>query len=273
MAEAIVNGTTLYYELHGSGDPVVLVHGSWADANRWAPVLPGLAESFQVLVYDRRGHSRSERPDAQGSVDEDGDDLAELVGAIGLTPAHVVTNSFGGNIALRLATRRPEIFRSLTCHEPPLWGLLGDDPESQTMLQLGAKSLESVAARIAGGDHEGAARQFADEVAFGPGSWENELPSEVKEMFVQNAPTFLDELQDPSQLVIDADAAAGIELPVHLTQGSESPPMFPRVIDRLVDLIPGATRETIAGAGHAPQTTVPDFYVETTVRGIKAFSA
>ena len=84
-------------------------------------MVPGLAESFRVVVYDRRGHSRSQRPDTPGSVDEDGDDLAALLEALELAPAHVVTNSYGGNIALRLATRRPEVFRSLSCHEPPPW--------------------------------------------------------------------------------------------------------------------------------------------------------
>ena len=136
-----VNGVRLYYELHGSGEPLVLVHGSWGDARSWRLVVPGLAESFRVVVYDRRGHSRSQRPDTPGSVDEDGDDLAALLEALDLAPAHVVTNSYGGNIALRLATRRPEVFRSLSCHEPPLWSLLADDPEPREILQQGARSL------------------------------------------------------------------------------------------------------------------------------------
>jgi hypothetical protein len=95
----------------------------------------------------------------------------------------VVTSSFGGNIALRLATRRPEVFRSLSCHEPPLWCLLEGDAESQEMLQKAAASLEAVGRRIAAGDHEGAARQFVEEVAFGPGAWESELPPQTKAIF------------------------------------------------------------------------------------------
>src|SRR5919201_5959640 len=246
-----VNGVRLYYELHGSVEPLVLVHGSWGDARSWRLVVPGLAESFRVVVYDRRGHSRSERPDSPGSVDEDGDDLAALLEALDLAPAHVVTSSYGGNIALRLATRRPEIFRSLSCHEPPLWSLLEGDPERQEILQHGARSLDAVGRRIADGDHEGAARQFVEEVAFGLGAWDNELPPEMRAIFVHNAPTFLDELQDPTAVRIDEDALSNLELSVRLTQGSESPPTFPAVIDRLIELIPHASRQTIDGAGHA----------------------
>jgi pimeloyl-ACP methyl ester carboxylesterase len=270
MPETEANGVRLHYEIRGGGEPLVLIHGSWVDATRWRFVVPGLAESFRVLVYDRRGHSRSERPDAPGSVDEDGDDLAALLETLDLAPAHVVTNSYGGNIALRLATRRPEIFRSLSCHEPPLWSLLEGYPEGQENLRHGARSLDAVGRRIAEGDHEGAARQFVEEVAFGAGAWENELSPEMRAIFVHNAPTYLDELQDPKQLRIDEDALSNVELSVQLTQGSESPPTFPAVIDRLIELISHASREMIDGAGHVPQLTHPERYVEVVTNAARA---
>ena len=274
MPEAEINGAKLYYELHGGGgEPLALVHGAWVDSTSWRFVVRGLAKNFRVLSYDRRGHSRSERPATQGSFDEDGDDLAALLEALELAPAYVVTNSGGGNIALRLATRRPDLFRSLSCHEPALWGLLEDDPESQEMLQQGARSLEAVGRRIAQGDHEGAARQFVEEVAFGPGAWDNELPPESRAIFVQNAPTALDELQGPNPANIDEEAMPRLEMPVRLTNGSESPPIFPRVIDRLVGLVPRVTRETLEGAGHVPHLTTPERYVEVTTRGVQQHAA
>ena len=268
QATVEVNGVRLHYELHGSGEPLALVHGSWGDATGWTFVLPSLAESFHVLSYDRRGHSRSERPDTAGSVEEDGDDLAALLETLDMAPAHVVTNSYGGNIALRLAARRPDLFRSLSCHEPPLWNLIEGNPETQEMLEQGAKSLEAVGRRIAEGDHQGAARQFVEEVAFGPGTWENQLPPEVRAIFTQNAPTFLDELQDPEQLRINEELLTRLELPVRLTDGSQSPPAFRCVIERLMQLIPGATRQTIEGAAHLPHLTNPDVYAVITVRDV-----
>lgn len=273
MPESKANGVRLYYEVHGEGEPLALVHGSWFDATSWGLVVSGLAESFRVLVYDRRGHSRSERPETQGSVDEDGDDLAALLETLDLAPAHIVTNSYGGNIALRLATRAPHVFRSLCCHEAPLWSLLEGDPAAQEVLQENARILEAVGRRIAEGDHEGAARQFVEELAFEPGAWENELPPEMRAIFVENAPTFLDELQDPNWPRIDEDALSGLELPVRLTHGSESPATFPAVIDRLVELIPRASRETIEGAAHVPQLTAPERYVEVTRRAVQSAAA
>jgi pimeloyl-ACP methyl ester carboxylesterase len=187
-----------------------------------------------------------------------------------LAPAHVVTNSFGGNVGLRLATRRPDLFRSLICHEPPLVALLADDPDSQAMLSHSAQQLQSVGRRIGDGDHRGAARQFVDEVAFGPGTWDHQLPAEVREMFVRNASTFLDELQDPNRATIDRDALTGLEIPVRLTQGSESPQVFPRVLDRLESVIPHVARATIEGAAHLPHLTTPGPYVEATKQAIQS---
>jgi pimeloyl-ACP methyl ester carboxylesterase len=96
-----VNGVDLYANLSGNGEPLVLVHGSWVDHRSWDFVVPALAESFQVLTYDRRGHSASERPAGQGSVSEDADDLAGLIDKLSLAPAHVASNSFGAVVALR----------------------------------------------------------------------------------------------------------------------------------------------------------------------------
>ena len=78
----------------------------------------------------------------------------------------------------------------------------------------------------------------------------------MRAIFVDDAPTFLDELEDPNQLRVDEDALSQLELPVRLTQGSVSPPTFPAVIDRLVELIPRVSRETIDGVSILRQLTI-----------------
>jgi len=120
MGEIKANGVRLYDELLGQGVPLALVHESWGDATNCQHVLPRLATSFRVLVYDRRGHSRRERPEGRGSVHEDADDLAAMLVSLGVSPPRVVANSYGGNIAVRLAAKRPELLRSLPGHEPSL---------------------------------------------------------------------------------------------------------------------------------------------------------
>jgi pimeloyl-ACP methyl ester carboxylesterase len=261
MSAARINGVELHYELSGSGEPLVLVHGSWGDHHNWDPVVSPLAKSFRVLAYDRRGHSASERPAAQGSVFEDADDLAGLIDELGFASAHVVGNSFGAVIALRAAARRPDVFRSLIVHEPPLFPLLAGT-ELEPALGEVQRRIEPVVALLEGGDHEGAARLFVETIAFGPGAWDKQLTPEIREVFIANAPTFLDEARDPDALGMDLDALEAFDRPALLTSGTESAPFFGPVVDMVAEALPRAERVTIEGADHVPQISVPQRYVE-----------
>jgi pimeloyl-ACP methyl ester carboxylesterase len=117
MARIKVNDVELAYEIGGSGSPLVLVHGSWSDPHGWDRVADGFARDFTVVRYDRRGHSDSER--APGTTRDDVRDLAALIEALDVAPAHVIGSSFGGVIAFQLAASSPELLRSLVSHEPP----------------------------------------------------------------------------------------------------------------------------------------------------------
>ncbi|MGW2718442.1 alpha/beta fold hydrolase [Streptomyces sp. NPDC001492] len=261
MARVAVNGVELFYETAGDGDPLVLVHGSWGDHHNWVPVLDALAERFRVLVYDRRGHSRSERPPGQGTRTEDEDDLAALMETLGYAPAYVAGNSFGGSTALGLAARRPELFRGLMAHEPPLLGIVADVPELQPLMTDTAKKIESVLAHLRAGDTLAGAHAFVEEVALGPGMWD-QLPDAVRETFLRNAPTFADEQSDPDWAGLDLDRLAGYTGPALLSKGTQSPPWFATIVGRLSAVLPQARTHTFEGAGHIPHVTHPDDYVD-----------
>ncbi|MFI5181518.1 MAG: alpha/beta fold hydrolase [Thermoanaerobaculia bacterium] len=261
MATAKVNGVRLYYELNGTeAVPLVLVHGAWGSHYDWDLVVPRLAESFRVLTYDRRGHTKSERPAGQGSVREDVDDLAALLEHLGLVPAWVVGNSFGSSIALRLAGARPGLFRGLIAHEPPLFSLLGDDPALTALVADLDQRIRAVAERIASGDHAGAAEQFVETVSRGPGAWA-QVPPEMRERFVENAPTFLDESNDPEQLAFDLAWIRRFSQPTLLTRGDQSPPFFAPVVAKLAEALPSAEVVIFPGAGHVPHATHPEAYM------------
>ncbi len=124
MATTKVNGVELYYETMGTGDCLVLTHGSWTDGTGWDRVVGALAERYQVVVWDRRGHSRSQAGDGPGSRAEDAADLAGLIEHVGGQPVHVAGNSYGAIVTLTLVISRPELVATATVHEPPLWALL-----------------------------------------------------------------------------------------------------------------------------------------------------
>jgi pimeloyl-ACP methyl ester carboxylesterase len=247
-----INGIRIYWELDGgAGEPIVLVHGSWGDRHNWAPVVPALSRSFRVLTYDRRGHSGSERSNGQGSIWEDVADLAALIEHLEHFPAHIIGNSFGASIVLRLAGERPELFRSLIVHEPPLFGLLKDEPNAQSVLVAVQERMAAVVELLTAGDFAGGARQFVETVAFGPGAWEK-LPQKTRDTFVFNAPTWLDEVRDPDALEIDIGRLRKFSAPALLTVGGQSPPFFPVVVERIAGALAQAERHTFTDAGHVP---------------------
>ena len=269
MPNARINGVDLYYELTGeAGSPLVLVHGSWGDHHTWNAVSPSLGRSFRVLTYDRRGHSQSERQPGQGRIQEDVEDLAGLIEKLELGPAHIVGNSFGASIVLRLAAMRPELFRTMVLHEPPLLQLLSTTPGGEDLLQQAGGGVSPARELLARGDMEGGARLFVERVALGPGAWDR-MPPPARQTFIFNAPTFLDETRDPDALTIDTGALKSVQVPTLLTSGDQSRPWFMRIVDLLGGMLPNSERVTFAGAGHVPNITHPEQYVEA----LTAFAA
>ncbi|HEX7277000.1 MAG TPA: alpha/beta hydrolase [Acidimicrobiales bacterium] len=259
MTTTRLNGVDLHHEVTGHGERVVLTHGSWTDATGWAPVVGALAERYEVVTWDRRGHSRSQAGAGPGSRSEDAADLATLIEHLGGTPVHVVGNSYGAIVALTVVTTRPDLVITAAAHEPPLFSLLeGTGERALTeMLATVYQRLGSVATLIEAGFHRNAAEHFVENVALGPGAW-GRLPESFRAVLEANAPTYLDELRDPTALTIDATALAATTVPLLLTHGTESPALFPAVIAKLASLVPEAEVDVYAGAGHLPHATHPE---------------
>lgn len=252
MAIVAVNGVDLAVEESGVGEPLVLVHGSWVDRIAWMFVEEKLAQSYHVVSYDRRGHSKS--PRVPGTRRDDEDDLAALIEHLGLAPARIVGNSSGASIALAVAARRPDLVRSLCVHEPGLSGLCPDDPVVQAWLDT---IHDRVLPLIERGEDTAAAQVFVNEVA--PGSWDL-VPPERQRALANNSATFLEEVHDPSSSTLDLAALAASPTPMMVTHGDQSPPHFERVVDVLRTSVPQMRITKIKNAGHVPHmTNVPDW--------------
>jgi pimeloyl-ACP methyl ester carboxylesterase len=104
-----VNGIALYYEIHGTGTPLVLLHGGLGAGSMFAPILPALAAGRQVIVVDLQGHGRTADIDRPLRVDSMADDVAALIAHLGLGRADVMGYSLGAGVALQTAVRHPEV--------------------------------------------------------------------------------------------------------------------------------------------------------------------
>ena len=106
---ADVNGINLYYETHGSGRPLILLHGGLGSGEMFGPILPTLAEKHQVIAVDLQGHGRTADIDRPLSLELMAGDIAALIGHLGLEKPDLVGYSLGGGVALQTAIRHPEL--------------------------------------------------------------------------------------------------------------------------------------------------------------------
>ena len=110
---APVNGLEMYYEVHGTGQPLVVLHGAYMTIGTMGEVVPGLAEARRVIAVELQGHGRTADVDRPLTYEQMADDVAALIGHLGIEQADVFGYSMGGGVALQVAVRHPEVVRKL----------------------------------------------------------------------------------------------------------------------------------------------------------------
>jgi pimeloyl-ACP methyl ester carboxylesterase len=109
---AEVNGLNMYYEIHGTGEPLVVLHGAYMTIDSMGEVVPSLAESRQVIAVELQGHGRTADVDRPLTYEQMADDTAALLRHIGIR-ADIFGYSMGGAAAFQVAIRHPEVVRKL----------------------------------------------------------------------------------------------------------------------------------------------------------------
>ncbi len=110
---APVNGLEMYYEFHGAGPPLLLLHGAYMTIDTMGPILPGLAESREVIAVELQGHGHTADIDRPITYEQMADDAVALLVHLGVERADVAGYSMGGGVALQVAIRHPDVVRRL----------------------------------------------------------------------------------------------------------------------------------------------------------------
>jgi pimeloyl-ACP methyl ester carboxylesterase len=105
MPNADIRGINFYYELHGSGYPLILIRGLGSTADHWYCQLPAFSEHYCVVVFDNRGIGRSDRPEGPFTISDMAEDTVLLMDALGIARAHILGISMGGMIAQEIALK------------------------------------------------------------------------------------------------------------------------------------------------------------------------
>jgi pimeloyl-ACP methyl ester carboxylesterase len=175
MPDVTVNGVRLRYEERGTGAPILGLH-----AVAWEDAAERLAELGRVIIYDRRGSSRSERPEPYEvtSVRKHATTRAACWRRSRPCPAVVIGRSYGGMVELDLALRHPETVRGLALLEAAVLGL---SPEYDAWFERLRPTLEDAVRERS--------EEAAGKVALGEvfDAWE-ELPAAMRDVFTANGP-------------------------------------------------------------------------------------
>jgi 3-oxoadipate enol-lactonase len=113
MPRTRIDNIEMYYEVHGSGEPVVLIHGLSMDSSTWFNQVPVLSQKYQVIVFDNRGVGQTDAPNETYSTEMMADDTAALLKFLNVDNAHILGFSMGGMIAQTIALKYPELVKSL----------------------------------------------------------------------------------------------------------------------------------------------------------------
>lgn len=261
MPLADLGGWRVYYEEHGTGDPVLLVNGLGADHNAWALQTEALSRTHQVIVFDNPGVGATEGPPRPYSTELFADVAAAVLRHLEIERAHVVGASMGGAIAQQVALRHRDLVRSLALH--CTWGRA--DRHLTAILRNWQVSVRAM-------PYLEFCRQvwpFVFTVW-----WYNDRPDELEELERQAAaaPQSPDAFCDQAEACIGHDVLerlGEIEAPALLTVGDRDVLTPAHHTYAIKDEMPGARVRVWQKMGHAPFWEIPDEFNQVTMNWIK----
>jgi 3-oxoadipate enol-lactonase len=245
------------WERHGRGAPLLLIHGLGYARWGWEPVLPGLAERFDVVLFDNRGIGESDAPPGPYTAAEMADDAIQALDEAGVDRAHVVGTSLGGMVAQELALGYPDrVDRLVLACTTPGGPNAHPMPQQTVALMAEAATLEPAVAL----------RRFVEN-ALAPATVA-EHPELVDRILAHRIAT----AQDPVAWAAQAAAGAtfdaferlgALAAPALVQHGDEDVVVDPRNADLLVELLPDAHLERLPGTGHLFFWEAPERFVSS----------
>lgn len=232
----------------------LFLHCTLGHSGTWVGVQAALLEKLAMTAFDRPSHGKSEGWDGQGGALGLHTLTMQIAGRLIDRRADVIGHSYGATVALRLAMERPDLVRSLTLIEPPLFKLAESAPAYAPF----ARTMSAFDAALAAGAREAAARIFQGAIS-PEAPWErlsdrarDRLAARIDRIGEENGVTMNDvaRLGAPERLV-------AVRQPVLLIEGSASPPIVHAVQAALADRLPDARRVMVMGAGHMAPLTHP----------------
>ena len=262
-----VNDIKIYYEIHGEGEPLLLIEGLGYSSWMWFSQIPAFSREYKVIVFDNRGVGNTDKPDSEYTIETMADDAAGLLKALGLDSAHVLGVSMGGFIAQELALKYPDMVRSLVLVSTSfggvgsmprgsnlwntfikLWGLMPDVLEFSNKGSVPLPLINSI------GLTPKEKIRYGLSLAFTPEYFKNhaeEIDRIVDWRLSNPQPPYAWKRQFMAGINFDAtDRVSQIKAPTLVVTGSEDRVTPPERSKRLAEEIPNSRLIILEGTGH-----------------------
>ena len=263
---ADVNGTRLYYQVEGSGHPLVLIHGWPMSARMWDDQARVLSQYYRVIRYDRRGFGRSPgTPWHEGSAEHDPADLEALLHYLGVSKAYVLGHSQGGSVAIAFTLAHPDQVDALILHGAALDGFVL--PETGPFA-----SHDSVRSLMRDSGMAAFRRQWLAHPINAVPDTKADVRARIADIVQQyGGADVLQAVPPPS----DSETPAiyrvhSISVPTLVLVGGSDLPFFQINADALTFLIPAAQKVVVPGGAHLVNMVEPERYNAEVLRFLRA---
>lgn len=253
------NGITVAYtRTGGDGPPIVLAHGITDSGRCWAPVAAALADTYDLVMVDARGHGRSDAPERGYTPADQAADLAGLIAALGLDRPAILGHSMGAITTLVLAGSYPDLPRAILLEDPPPWWVLPDTTTPEMQARMAGISQWLAQVRQQSRDE-----LFAINRAESP-HWSEAEREPWVESKLQFSPQIAEVLRPETPASVDWPAVLGnIRCPALLitAEVARGAATSPEAAAALRHQLPQLEIAPIAGAGHSIRRDQFDAYL------------
>jgi len=258
---AQVNGTTLFYDVQGSGPVIVFAHGGGFDHRMWDDQVSAFRPFFTVVRYDARGFGRS--ASTVGAPFQYHEDLAGLIRHLGYERVSVVGQSLGGRVAVDLALTHPDLVEKLVLVGPGLSGWPWDRSGFESWI---ARMGDAVKA----GDSLAASEAWLSSSYMAPAMERPELRDRLRMLSRANVRSFFENGQEPELDPPAMKRLRDVRAPVLLVIGTRDEPEILKIGDTLTGQIAGVRRVMLEAAGHAPNIEQPERFNQVVLEFLRS---
>ena len=256
-----INGVELPYAEQGQGVPVVFVHGSMTDYRIWEAQRPAVAPHYRFIAYTQRYFGRQPWPDDGKNFSQatHAADLIAFIKGLDVGPVHVVAWSYGGSVATLAASQHPELFRSLSLHEPTIGSLIVGTPEGKLAASDFGKEVGRIRGVANAGDSWRATQQFWEFVLrLADGGFLGEPPA-LQQIMRDNERSVPLTLNAPPQ-PITCEMVKAIRAPVLVTVGANTRALWVLAGAALQKCVPDGELIEIPNSNHDAIMRNPDAF-------------